>query len=777
MIPSPQQAEPGKPQGLNVKDLLAKAGALTRTVSPALATFLCFFLLPFIRFFQIPSPFAAAFLPARRERPDFFALLGLGLSLVLRLLWGLDADLWQYIGCLLLWLTLQVTRPQTEVQASLFCLAALLPRVIAACLTETLWDAILAVAALPMGMLAAFILRSGFCEWQECYAQPRARERFGVQLLSLLLMAALGFFRLGPMNLGHLCAIVAILLAAMVNGAAYGAAAGLFCGLTLVMGGHDIRIVFPLCLCGFCCGLHLILRRPVWLVITTLAICLLTCLLIPSHVQPFHWLSGLAGSLICAFLPRSLREKAELYLSGTLPGNARMENDFVSQRIAHMRDAVNEIARALPQPVATRVGDGEALGALLCAQCLNRELCWGRSRKDTEQMLQESMEWVRNGYRISEEELPALAHHGCLRAEAIHQTAQQALIAQKKRQHKLSRAEYEQTLTMTHLSAMSGTLNELSALAAGQSVGDLQAAHIIHLAMDELRLPARLCYARRVEGHLQVALEMESLRSSRKAVENLLMYLDEVEDLQLSVSRMERGRVELEETPVYSAAIGTASLCAGQSLNDGKQLCGDACIAKRCEGGRLLMVLCDGMGHGENAHIQSEKTLELLMLLLEAGYTRRQAITAVNGIMLNACGDEECFTTVDLCDVDLWNGAVILEKLGACATWVVRGDRLKKVEASSLPLGIMEEAMPCHAEYTLHSGDILLMMSDGVVDAFRDEEELKHAIVESIFIQPQRMADALLRSALLASGDRPRDDMSVMVMLMLNRQQTAPSHR
>ena len=95
-------------------------------------------------------------------------------------------------------------------------------------------------------------------------------------------------------------------------------------------------------------------------------------------------------------------------------------------------------------------------------------------------------------------------------------------------------------------------------------------------------------------------------------------------------------------------------------------------------------------------------------LLLEAGYTRRQAITAVNGIMLNACGDEECFTTVDLCDVDLWNGAVILEKLGACATWVVRGDRLKKVEASSLPLGIMEEAMPCHAAYTLHSGDILI---------------------------------------------------------------------
>jgi stage II sporulation protein E len=137
--------------------------------------------------------------------------------------------------------------------------------------------------------------------------------------------------------------------------------------------------------------------------------------------------------------------------------------------------------------------------------------------------------------------------------------------------------------------------------------------------------------------------------------------------------------------------------------------------------------------------------------------------------MLTTC--RECFTTVDLCDLDLWTGHVLCEKLGACATWVVRGDRLKKVEASSLPLGILEEAKPCHVEYTLHSGDILVMMSDGVADAFRDEEDLKHAITGSLYIQPQRMADALLRQALMTSGEDPRDDMTVMVLLLLNRQQ------
>ncbi|MBP3650684.1 MAG: SpoIIE family protein phosphatase [Clostridia bacterium] len=674
----------------------------------------------------------------------------------------------------MLWLVLQSCRPETEIQAALFCLFSLMPRLIASCLSETLWDAILAGAAMPLGMLAAFVLRNGFEEWRECYAQPRAREKMGVMVLCLLLIAALGFFRIGPVNLGHLAAVFFTLVAAMVNGAAYGASAGLFCGLSLVLSSHDYRLIFPLCLCGLICGLRFLTRKSLWYVPVSAAACLLTSFLTPANLQPIHWLTGVIGSLLCALSPRRLREKAELFLSGNLPGNAHMENDFVSQRIAHMRDAVNEIARALPKSAGNRVGDGEALGALLCAQCSNRELCWERNRQETEQMLALTMDRVRTGYDVTQEEFPALEKHGCLRLEAIHRTAQQALIAQKKRLHRLSRAEYEQTLTMTHLSAMSDTLSELSALAAGQSVGDLQAAHIIRLALDELHLPARLCYARRVDGHLLAALEMETLLPSRKAIGNLLDYLDRTEDMQLAVSRVERGRVELEETPVYSAAVGTASLCAEQHE---KAVCGDTCVAKRCEGGRLLMVLCDGMGHGEHAHAQSEKTLELLMLLLEAGYTRRQAITAVNGMMLHAGGDEDCFTTVDLCDVDLWNGAVICEKLGACPTWVVRGDHLKKVEASSLPLGILEEAIPCHAEYTLHSGDILLMMSDGVADAFRDEEELRHAIVESIFIQPQRMADALLRNALLASGDVPKDDMSVMVMLMLNRQQLSPSRR
>ena len=60
-------------------------------------------------------------------------------------------------------------------------------------------------------------------------------------------------------------------------------------------------------------------------------------------------------------------------------------------------------------------------------------------------------------------------------------------------------------------------------------------------------------------------------------------------------------------------------------------------------------------------------------------------------------------------------------------------------------------------------------MSDGVADAFHDDVHFKQVLTESLYIQPQRMADALLRNALIAGGGTPKDDMSVIVLLLMDR--------
>lgn len=749
---------------------LAWVYATLRCSLRPLVTASCFFLLPFVRWFSVPSPFAAALLLAQPGRPSVFSLIGMGLSLVLRLVWGLDADLWQYAGLLALWLALLTLKPKPGIETAALGGLSMMPRAVWAVIGGEPLSILLCCAAVLMGMLFSAWLRYGLDALTTSVMQPRARERTALSLLCLLIITALGYFRLFTFNLGHVAAVLCTVTVAHVMGCAYGTAGGLFCGLALAFGGHDSRVAISLSLCGLICGIPFISRRRILCVPAALTGNLLAFFVTPLLNPPLSYIAVGIGSVLFLLLSKQMRDQARAFLCG-VPGRTNSpDSAFMTERISHLQEAIKSVAKALPQSKAIIPTEGEELGALLCAQCANRELCWGRSRARTEKLLTAMMELKRQGEPISEEKLPALAQQGCLRADAIAQTAQEALIAHQKRRAQQMRSQYERNLTLTHLAASMGTLGELSTLAAGESLNDLQAAHVIRLAMDELRVPAELCYARRVDGHLQIALQAEAMFPIQKPLEALLRKLDLEEEMPLSISRAEKGHIELEEIPLYSAAIGTASVCAGERPdNDDNNICGDACIAQRCEGGRLLMMLCDGMGHGADAHEESEKTLELLLLLLQAGYTRRQAITAVNGIMLGAQEQAERFSTVDLADVDLWTGEVCCEKLGACPTWVVRGNHIKKVDASSLPLGIMEEAKPTAVQVRLHSGDIMIMMSDGVADVFKDDSQMHKALADSLFIQPQRMADALLRNALLASDGTPRDDMTVMVLLLMDR--------
>jgi len=723
----------------------------------------CIFLATFVRWFHIPSPFAAAMLLAYADKPSPLALAGLGASLALRLLWGVEIDLWQFVGCGLLWLLLQKCRPRPGVETAALGGLAMLPRIAAALWQGAQLPIVLSCAALPMAMLFSAAMRFGTDAVSHSGAAARAIERFCMLLAVLLSISGLGFFRIGSVNLGQMAAVAVAAAFSHLSGPVYGVLGGLMCGLSLAFGGHDSALVLPLTLLGLLGGLPGISRRR-WLMIpASLAANALSAFVTSgAQIALSWWAAGLGAAAYLLISPSSL-DRLKPWLRGVESGDRSMENAFVSQRIAHMREAIENLARALPQHAPDMLSAGEELGGVMCARCINRELCWGRSRARTEQMLSDMMELKQKGKSIDETTLPSLAQHGCLHAKEAEEYARDAMILRQRKSAAVKKARYEHELTLTHLAALSGTLGELGTMAAGESYNDLRAAHVISLTLEELALPARLSYARRVDGHLQAALECGGIGLGKKQLDQLLRTLAKEEDMPLSVSRAEKGRIELEEIPLYSASVGMASLSAEEA-----EVCGDACSVKRCEGGRLLMMLCDGMGHGQEAHSQSEKTIELLQLLLEAGYTRHQAITAVNGMMLGA--QEERFSTVDLADIDLWTGDVSSEKLGACASWVVRGNHMKKIEGSSLPLGILEDASSTAAQYRLHSGDILILMSDGVSDAFEDDAQLKRALSDSLYIQPQRMADAVLRNALLACGGTPRDDMSVMVVLLMDRQ-------
>jgi len=733
-----------------------------------LATCACFFLAPFVKWLGIPSPFAVALLLAFPGKSSFFSLAGMGLSLLLRLLWGLEPDLWHYAGFSLLWLLLRTARPGPGAETAFLAGAALLPRALWSLFQGDPMNVLLCWAAVPVGMLTALFFRRSFDLPEETLRRPQSRP--AAFFLCLMMISALGYFQLFGLNLGQLAAVFSTVLIASLTGCLKGIAGGLFCGIALAFGGHDSRIAFSLTMVGLFCGLPPLRRWRVLVIPAAVIADFLAFFVMPLAKPALSWAAVLTGSLFCFLLSHDIREKAEELLSGDPLRSSSMENAFLTDYISHLRTSIYSVAKALPPLESPLADQGAELGYRLCQDCSNREMCWGRSRARTQKLMETMMDMSSRGESIQEDNLPALSQQGCLRTEAIDRAARETLVSLKKRETAQRRMQFQRDLTLTHLAATMCTLGDLETLAAGESFSDLEAAHVIRTALEEMRIPARLLYARRVDGHLQAALQAEAMLPVQKPLKQLFRRLEAENEISLAISHCEKGHIELEEVPLYNASIGTASVNAGQKPgSEDEEICGDSCIYKRCDGGRLLMVLCDGMGHGVRANAQSQKTLELLLLLLQSGYTRKQAIVAVNGIMLGMQENPEEFSTVDLADINLWTGEVFMEKLGACPSWIIRGNHVKKVDSSSLPLGVVEEARPTDIRCQLHNGDILVLMSDGIAEAFSDDAQMKKALEESLFTDPQRMADALVRNALLASGGVPRDDMTVMVLLLIDR--------
>ena len=109
--------------------------------------FLSLFPLPLV-----PSPFAAALLLGLNRPPEVFSLLGMTLSLALRLLWGVESDPWQYAGLFFLWLLLRRLRPRPGIETAALGGAAMMPRAIQSLFTGEPLTMLLSLAAVPVCM-------------------------------------------------------------------------------------------------------------------------------------------------------------------------------------------------------------------------------------------------------------------------------------------------------------------------------------------------------------------------------------------------------------------------------------------------------------------------------------------------------------------------------------------------------------------------------------------------------------------------------------------------
>lgn len=189
---------------------------------------------------------------------------------------------------------------------------------------------------------------------------------------------------------------------------------------------------------------------------------------------------------------------------------------------------------------------------------------------------------------------------------------------------------------------------------------------------------------------------------------------------------------------------------------------GDNFSCMKLSEGKAVFGLSDGMGTGELAARDSEAVMELAEKLLGAGYGEDAVARLINAILIQKGNKRP--VTLDLATVDLYTGECCFTKLGAVTTCLRRDGAVELISGEALPAGILTEASPMTETRMLEHGDMIVMVTDGVLDALEAgnrEELLQYLVAGTASDNPKEVARQILEFA-CEMGGRRMDDMTVL---------------
>ncbi len=216
----------------------------------------------------------------------------------------------------------------------------------------------------------------------------------------------------------------------------------------------------------------------------------------------------------------------------------------------------------------------------------------------------------------------------------------------------------------------------------------------------------------------------------------------------------------------FEMAIGNSMATKSKS-----EVSGDSILNIRLKDGKYLVALSDGMGTGTKAKKSSTQALKLLENLLLSGFDKKISLDLINSSLINQ--NEDIFATLDIAIVDLYKGNIEFIKSAACPSYIKNNRKVQIIKASSLPTGILEKGNIQTFDYDLNSGDILLMCTDGILDAnieYKNKELwLKYLLEDIETNSTQKIADLVLNEAIDNNFGVIKDDMSVLVCKFIKR--------
>lgn len=586
-----------------------------------------------------------------------------------------------------------------------------------------------------------------------------------------VLILAFGSITFENISLGRIIAITAVLLCARYGGVNGGAVCGIATGAVFSIASRAQGFVCG----GFAFGgLMAGMFAPVGKLGCAIAFLIsngIMSLAFGENTQLAAVLiESLIGSVLFMILPKEVgniispvfSNEKNSSLGETLRKNIVMRLNFASKAIYNVRNDVNSVSdklRNLYSPSFSVVC--ENVEKEVCNNCGLKIYCYEHRQGVTRDDFFRLEELLESQGIISENDVEDAFVKNCCKKGEIARSMNlnyreylSALEAQR-------RVSDVRGVVAGQFSGVSDILSDLSDEFKNTMRCDTDSSERIISALSALgAIPVECICLVSDGGRMSVELELSSKGDSKLSKGTIMREVSKCcgrrFDLPTVTCEGDRIRAALCEMPVYDVEIGSDQHIA----NNGK-LCGD-CLDYFNDGfGKTYALVCDGMGTGGRAAVDGNMAVSVMGRLLRSGLSADSSLQIVNSALM-VKSEDESLSTLDLTGVDLYTGKVTLKKAGAPATFVRKNGRVMVREMPSLPVGILNGVKFSSDTVNLSSGDMVVMVSDGVITG--DEKWLEKLIRSWNEGSSQELARAVVDEAIKRRGNSPDDDITALAI-------------
>ena len=626
-----------------------------------------------------------------------------------------------------------------------------------------------------------YVIRYGInCieEFNTCYFFS-TEEIISMGIVLCLIVAGLGDIGILGISIRAVLSYVIILAISYVGGGAYGSAIGVAMGIIVGMSTENMTLSITLYgIAGLISGIF----KDTGKLFSFLSY-LIMFLGLSLYSQSLN-IAGIGEVLIAGIifmiLPKRIFEMVSVEVNSDIKRDKLNELELnelkrqFSDKVEELGDALLSVSNTL-----VNIGDNEKLmyknksTALIenladrvCSNCDKCKKCWGKEFNLTYNSFQRLI----NSCEENKVVFPAQLEKSCYRKFDLIKGAERIVDNLNNNEIIKERLGEGRVLLANHIKNLSSSIDEmLGDFKRDVTIcGDLERNVRRALSKGGIKYKNVFCY-RDIAGREKIKITLENCGGGKYCSRNILPIINDVVSNPMSISSEgcrinpdnDECYITFEESPkYYMVSYGAIS------TKEGEEYTGDTYSFGKTKDGCYMTLISDGMGSGPDAGKESKATVEVMERFIGAGFDKETAINMMNSIMSMKFEEDEKFSTLDLNLVDLYSGEASFAKVGAVASFVKRGEKVKPIVSNMPPFGLVDNVELEEVKMNVKNGDIIVLLSDGVVDVDKDsigkfnwiEDYLRTASKD-----PKQLVGDIIDRAKELSGGKANDDMTVVV--------------